>query len=167
MSILTDLQERSPAGVLQVGALDDGKPLMRVAPQALPQIAGAAKELGFAHLACITGVDYPDEHEIEVIYNLYNYDQRENLVLKARTSRDEARLPSVSGVWRAALFLERETYDLLGVRFEGHPDLKRILLPEPWVGHPLRKDYEMNRQQFVSKGPQGEDVVSFDPQEGW
>lgn len=167
MSAPTDLQERFPSAVLQVGALDDGLPLLCVAPEALASIAAAAKELGFDYLVCITGVDYPVDDQIEVIYNLYNYHRREALVIKARIPRGVARLPSVSGVWRAALFLERETYDLLGVHFEGHPKLKRILLPEPWVGHPLRKDYDMNRQQFVSKGPQGEDVVGFDPQEGW
>ena len=80
-------------------------------------------------------------HKFEVVYHLFSYTHRHALVLKVGVPRDNARLATVSTVWRAALWQEREIFDLLGVDFEGHPDLRRILLPEDWVGHPLRKDY--------------------------
>lgn len=150
----------------ETGRLLD-KPVVRLRHEALLEFCQKAKELGFDYLACITGVDRPKEQILEVIYNLYSYRDRQHLVLKTRCSYNDPIVPSVSNVWKAARFLERETYDLVGVRFAGHPNLKRILLPEPWQGHPLRKDYPLEREQFVHKGPRGEDLVSFEPTEGW
>lgn len=88
-----------------------------------------------------SGVDYKSEGYIEVVYHLYSYAYRHYAILKVRTPRDEAVVPTVETVWKAANWLEREIYDLLGVRFTGHSDLRRIMLPEDWVGHPLRKDF--------------------------
>lgn len=164
--VIQELGARFEQALEETGLLKD-KPFLRVNPEALHAVCRAARDAGFDYLACITAVDYPGGGYLEVVYNLYSYGRREHLVLKVRCPRDEPVLPSVADIWRAALFLEREAYDLLGVRFRGHPDLKRILLPEPWSGHPLRKDYDMAREQFVRKGPQGEDVVGFDPTEGW
>jgi len=78
---------------------------------------------------------------LEVVYHLYSYPHRHYAILKARTPRDNAELPSVEGVWKAANWMEREIYDLLGVSFIGHYDLRRLLMPEDWVGYPLRKDF--------------------------
>jgi NADH-quinone oxidoreductase subunit C len=78
---------------------------------------------------------------MEVVYHLFSYRHRHAVVLKVGVARDNPRLATVSTVWRAAIWQEREIFDLLGVDFVGHPDLRRILLPEDWVGHPLRKDY--------------------------
>lgn len=163
---LRQLLERFPEAIESHGKLHD-KPLAYVRRDDLLPVAQACKALGYDHLACLTGVDHPGAGELEAIYNLYSYRERAHLVLKARCPRQEPRLPSVSSIWKSALFLEREAYDLVGIRFEGHPNLMRILLPEPWAGHPLRKDYDMSREQFVSKGPEGEDVVTFDPSQGW
>lgn len=144
------------------------KPALVVRREGLVELARAAKELGYDYLACITGVDYRERQgEFEVIYNLWSYSKKRHMILKTRCPGDDATVPSLTGIWKSANWLERETYDLVGIAFIDHPNLKRILLPEPWHGHPLRKDYDMEREQFVSKGPQGEDVVSFDPQEGW
>ncbi len=88
-----------------------------------------------------TGVDYKAEGYIEVVYHLYSYEYRHGVVLKARANRDEPVLPSVEEVWKAANWLEREIYDLLGVKFLDHTDLRRLLMPEDWVGYPLRKDF--------------------------
>lgn len=88
-----------------------------------------------------SGVDYRAQGYIEVVYHLYSYAHRHYAVLKARVPRDAAVLPSVVTVWKAANWLEREIYDLLGVDFTGHPDLRRLLMPEDWVGYPLRKDF--------------------------
>ncbi|MBI3013998.1 MAG: NADH-quinone oxidoreductase subunit C [Candidatus Tectomicrobia bacterium] len=98
-------------------------------------------ELSFDYLADLTGVHYPDREEcLEVVYHLYSMKRRERLRLKVRVREEEA-VESVSSVWRTANWHEREAYDLVGVRFRNHPDLRRILLPEEWEGHPLRKEY--------------------------
>jgi len=98
--------------------------------------------LQFSFLSDITTVDrYPLEPRFEVNYHLLSIDRRERLRLKVRVPSNEARVPSVTSVWPTANWHERENFDLFGVRFDGHPDLTRILLPDDWEGHPLRKDY--------------------------
>ena len=98
-------------------------------------------ELRFDALSNETGVDYKNDGEIEVVYHLYSYPHRHRIVIKVRTPRDAAVVPTVETVWKAANWLEREIYDLLGVDFTGHSDLRRLLMPEDWVGYPLRKDF--------------------------
>ncbi len=90
----------------------------------------------------LTAVDWPKRNVIEVVYHLFSYRHRHGIVLKVEADRQSPVVPSVEGVWKAANFMEREVYDLFGVSFTGHPDLRRILLPDDWVGHPLRKDYQ-------------------------
>ncbi len=90
----------------------------------------------------LTAVDWPKRNVIEVVYHLYSYVHRHGIVLKVEADRASPSVPSVEGVWKAAAIMEREVYDLFGVAFTGHPDLRRILLPDDWVGHPLRKDYQ-------------------------
>ncbi len=96
--------------------------------------------LEFSFLSSITAVDYVEHFEL--VYHLTSLKFNQSIVLKANCyGRDELSAPSVSGVWRGADFQEREIWDLFGIRFEGHPNLKRILLWEGFPGHPLRKDY--------------------------
>jgi len=100
------------------------------------------------HLADLTAVDYsayPGDTGLrfEVVYNMISTVYRHRIRLKVRLPEDDPRIDSVSSVWNTANWHERETYDLMGVRFDGHPDLRRILLPEDWVGHPLRKEYPL------------------------
>lgn len=98
--------------------------------------------LRFSFLSDITAVDrFPLEPRFEVNYHLLSLDRRERLRLKVRVSGADAIVPSVTSVWPTANWHERESFDLMGIRFEGHPDLTRILMPEDWEGHPLRKDY--------------------------
>ncbi len=92
------------------------------------------------HLECLSGVDYKDR--VEVVYVLYSMQHRHRYALKCRLPREAPRLPTVEPVWGVANWHEREAYDLVGVVFEGHSDLRRILLPDDWEGHPLRKDYK-------------------------
>lgn len=121
-------------------------------------------EFGFEHLACLTAVDVKEN--FEVIYNLWSYSKNRPLEVKVRTPRAEASVPSVCGLWEGANWLEREEWDLMGVRFEGHPDHRRIFMPESWQGHPLRKDYDLKKEQFVALADDGEDVVYQEPREG-
>ena len=126
--------------------------------------------LQFELLNCISGVDYlePDpkkapkagfDPHMEVVYHLHSFKQRHRLVLKVMLPRwkdnhpgDLPEVPTVSGVWRGADWHEREVYDLSGVWFTGHPDLRRILLSEDWEGHPLRKDYEFPLEYHGIRG---------------
>jgi NADH-quinone oxidoreductase subunit C len=86
-----------------------------------------------------TGVDYK-EH-IEVVYHLFSYKHRHSCVLKVKLPRDDPAVETVEEIWRSANWMEREIFDLLGVTFKGHSDLRRILMPEDWPGYPLRKDF--------------------------
>jgi len=98
--------------------------------------------LAFAFLAELTAADFwPREPRFEVIYLLVSLQHRMRLRMKVRLPADEARLETVSGVWPAANWLEREVWDLFGIAFDGHPDPRRLLMPEDWDGFPLRKDY--------------------------
>ncbi|MEM9895669.1 MAG: NADH-quinone oxidoreductase subunit C [Bacteroidota bacterium] len=107
--------------------------------------------LFFDSLSCLTGLDEGVESGLmEVIYNLYSIPYDHHLMLKASIDRSNARIDSVSSIWRTADWHERETFDLLGIHFNGHPDLRRILLPADWEGYPLRKDYvEQERYHSV------------------
>jgi NADH-quinone oxidoreductase subunit C len=99
-------------------------------------------ELSFDFLRCLTGVDRPDAGRIDVVAHLFSYKHRRGLALRTSLDRAAPELDSVSGVWPAADWHERELWDLLGVRLRGHPDLRRLLLPDDWPGHPLRKDWQ-------------------------
>jgi len=98
--------------------------------------------LRFTYLSDITATDqFPIEPRFELNYHLVSLERRERVRLKVRVSGDDPVAPSVTSVWPGANWHEREAFDLVGVRFEGHPDLTRILMPDDWEGHPLRKDY--------------------------
>ncbi len=97
----------------------------------------------FDMLSCITGVDNgPEENIIEIIYQLYSIPFNLQVMVKVQLDREVPKVETVSDIWKTANWQEREIYDLLGVHFENHPDLRRILLPADWEGHPLRKDYK-------------------------
>jgi NADH-quinone oxidoreductase subunit C len=155
---------------LQAEATD---PWIEISPSAIDEVATFLKEddrLRFDHLNNLTGVDYlePDpkkakkfDHEphLEVVYHISSYDQKHSATLKVKLPRwkedIEGQLPvvpSVSGVWAIADWHEREAFDLLGIHFTDHPNLRRILCPEDWVGHPLRKDYEFPLEYHGIRG---------------
>ncbi|MEM0139638.1 MAG: NADH-quinone oxidoreductase subunit C [Ferroplasma sp.] len=115
------------------------------------------------YLSSITGLDMKDH--LEVIYHLHSFE--ENCYIGVKVSTQDGKVPSLTSLWKAADWDEREQYDLLGIIFEGRENLKRILLPEEWVGHPLRKDYDLKKVQYVSMDKDGNEHVSFDEKEGW
>jgi NADH-quinone oxidoreductase subunit C len=97
----------------------------------------------FDQLSNVTGIDNgPQANTMEVIYHLYSIPFNHFLALKVVLPRENPEIESLSGIWKAANWLEREVYDMFGIRFNNHPDLRRILMPNDWVGHPLRKDYQ-------------------------
>jgi len=99
-------------------------------------------ELRYNFLSDLTCVDwYPNEPRFHVVYHLFSMARLRRLRLKVRLPGDDPAVDSITSVWPAANFFEREVYDLFGVRFHGHPYLRRLLMPENWEGHPLRKDY--------------------------
>ncbi|HVL47575.1 MAG TPA: NADH-quinone oxidoreductase subunit C [Candidatus Thermoplasmatota archaeon] len=160
-----------PSDVVDVGLQTDIPQIHLNTNSVLKVLRAAKEEFGFDHLACLTAIDYPPDR-IEVVYNLYGYGHGERLSFKTKVPREleTGELPSVPSVvplWRGADWLEREVFDLFGVAFEGHPDLRRLLLPDGWVGYPLRKDYDVTREQFVAMDAKGRDVVSFKEEEGW
>jgi NADH-quinone oxidoreductase subunit C len=93
----------------------------------------------FSDLTCVDW--YPSEPRFEVIYHLLSHRLKDRVRLKVKLQGDDAAVESITSIWPAANFFEREVFDLFGVRFLGHPNLRRIMMPEDWEGHPLRKDY--------------------------
>ncbi len=136
--IATRLEEPFPGSVVESGADS-----LLVKAESLSEIASYLKTtpgLDFDYLTAITAVDYYDY--FEVVYQLTSLKHNHSLVLKARCyQRENPALPSVVSLWRGADFQEREIYDLMGINFDGHPNLKRIVLWEGFEGHPLRKDF--------------------------
>ena len=156
------LKERFPEAV----ADDDRKGYSGIVVDSDQLVAVATTirdELGYDYLSSATAVDYLGKGDhLEMVYHAYQIEQGgPGLVFKARTPRDNATLPSLIGVWPGADFQEREAWDLMGIRFAGHPNLKRILLWEGFNGHPMRKDwkeayYEQDTKPFDSRWPGGE-----------
>ena len=100
----------------------------------------------FDYCVDITAVHYPNrEKQFDVVWILYSFSRNQRLRVKTLIADGES-VPSVTPIWATANWLEREAYDMFGIKFEGHPDLKRILLPDGWKGHPLRKDYGIIQQ---------------------
>lgn len=116
-----------------------GVPSLRLQPAALKGVCELLKSKGFDYLADVTAVDWQDR--IEVLYQLTAIESNNKVTLRVNLDRANPVVDSVTSVWRGAEYQEREVYDLMGVKFTGHPDLRRILLPEDWEGYPLRKDY--------------------------
>ncbi|MGC8873210.1 MAG: NADH-quinone oxidoreductase subunit C [Chloroflexia bacterium] len=142
---------------LPAGAIAEVQPngAIRVHPYTLLYVARYLLETeGFDYLSNVTGVDWLEQGEFEVVYHLYAMRRGARIargkepggplgpvVLKVRVPRDRPVVPSVTSLWPSALWQEREVYDLMGIRFDGHPDLRRIYLWEEYEDHPLRKDY--------------------------
>ena len=131
------------------------QPYLTVSADKLPELCRFLRDderLFFDLLACITAIDNgPEKDTMDVIYNLTSIPYEHNLMLRVTLPRHTGTtarptLPSLTALWRTADWHEREAYDLLGIYFDNHPDLRRILLPTDWTGHPLRLDYEEPEQ---------------------
>ncbi len=146
-SIENELVARYP----EYASLDNRKGYegVLVKPDKMVEVATALRdELGYDFLSSVTGVDYQPGGMMETVYHFFKTTGGPGLVVKAQFSRDNAVVPSLAPVFPGADFQEREAWDLLGIRFEGHPDLRRILLWEGFEGHPLRKDFPVEGPDF-------------------
>jgi NADH-quinone oxidoreductase subunit C len=143
-----------PDAVLATHA-DLGDATARVATPRILEVMALLREdaeLGFEMLTDLTAVDHlgggaGDGERFEVVYHLYSVEKNHRVRVKVRVSEDQASVDSVVSLWPSANWMEREVWDLYGIHFRGHPDLRRILLYDEFEGHPLRKDYPKERRQ--------------------
>jgi len=139
-AMLAGLAERFPGASFSTSL---GDPVARVGREDLVAFAEAAREAGLDTFLDLCAVDYLSRAEgrFEVVVHLLSMEDRVRLRILVAMPGDDPRVPSLTGVFAGANFYEREAYDLFGIRFDGHPDLTRLLLPDEWEGHPLRKDH--------------------------
>src|SRR2546427_993430 len=146
--LVDELQKKFP-GALSDALIFRNQPSMTVARESLVALSEHLKSQeggAYTFLTDETAVDYPKRPKrFEIIYQLYSFKLNHRLRLKVVAAEGE-KGPSLARVWPTANWLEREVYDMFGIEYEGHPDLKRILLPDEWTGHPLRKDYDILKQ---------------------
>jgi NADH-quinone oxidoreductase subunit C len=135
--------EAFAADALTGGKFEFGELTLEVAPAKIASVCGFLKyDQKFIRLSTVTAVDrYPAEPRFEVVYHLHSIERNLRIRIKSRLDGADPRIESVTSVWRSADWYEREVFDLFGIRFLNHPDLRRIMLPDDWEGHPLRKDY--------------------------
>jgi NADH-quinone oxidoreductase subunit C len=142
-AVIEQLKTRFPDKVSDLSTTK-GDPFIFVKADTLVEVCRYLKStagLDFDYCQDITAIDWPSRNVIEVVYHLFSMKQRHSSVVKVELDRTAPSIATVESVWKAATWLEREVFDLFGVNFIGHSDLRRILLPDDWVGYPLRKDY--------------------------
>ena len=137
------------ADAIMDGHDDHGELTLFIAPASILDVCRALRdEFEFNRVSGITAVDwYPADPRFEVVYLLHSIPRNQRLRLKVRLAENQE-IESVTSVWQGANWYERETFDLFGVRFTNHPDLRRIMMPTDWTGHPLRKDYPVHGHKY-------------------
>ncbi|MFQ6136974.1 MAG: NADH-quinone oxidoreductase subunit C [Candidatus Hydrothermarchaeales archaeon] len=139
--ILIDLEKEFPEYIIDTKVKRNRRLVAEIKLEGLMDIMKYLYNEGFDHLSCISGMDY--EKNLGLVYHLWSYSKRRTIQINTTVPKDDPRVPSVISIWRTADWHERETYDLMGIIFEWHPNLTRILLPDDWEGHPLRKDVKL------------------------
>ena len=143
------LRERDPDSVVGVEH-SFGQGAIEVRPQAIGEVLETLRGAGFRFLASVHGVDYlPEEPRLGVHYELLDMEALDRLTVKLRVSTDAPNVPSVTPAWPTANHQEREVYDMFGVVFDGHPDLRRILMPEDYEGFPQRRDFPVGGEPVL------------------
>lgn len=164
-ALIRVLEEAMPGVRFESAASIDLQPTVYIEPEQVTACLQALKErpeLAFNLLAELTAVDFwPREPRFELVYVLVSLEHRARLRIKVRLRADAAHVPTVSGIWLAANWLEREVWDLFGIVFDGHPDPRRLLMPEDWDGYPLRKDYPMQLRMV----PKTTEAMQLTPEE--
>lgn len=142
MELLTTLQT-----IKEFKVVENSTPLTLLVDRAelksLCQLLSSDERFYFDMLSCVTGVDYgPERSLMAVVYHLYSIPYHHHLGLKVELPRENPEVDSLTDIWKSANWMEREVFDMFGIGFINHPDLRRILLPADWDGYPLRKDYQ-------------------------
>ncbi|MEJ5227481.1 NADH-quinone oxidoreductase subunit C [Thermodesulfovibrio sp.] len=164
LKIAYKLKELYPEEVIEINRFR-GQVSVIVKSTKIKEILAYLKEQqGFNHLQDLCGVDYaPEKPRFEVVYNLYSIWRRLHIRVRAKVEEENAEIDSVTDLWPGANWHERECFDMFGIRFIGHPDLRRILMPEDWNGYPLRKDYPLKGKELwigfreIIESPSGEE----------
>ena len=147
--IAQELRDSDEESVLDTVFFRDRAALL-VTPAAVPAALQALKAKGFGFLASVHGLDYfPEEPRLGVHYELLDMSSVDRISVRTRVHTDDPRIPSVTPEWPTADHQEREVYDMFGVIFEGHPDLRRILMPEDYEGHPQRRDFPIGGEPIL------------------
>lgn len=153
--IFNKLKEKFGEAILDSkieGVLD---PYAKVKPENVREVAYFLRddnELKFDYLMCLSGIDL-GKGLLGVVYHLNSISKKHKFTIKVEVSRENPNVPSVEMVWQTANWHEREAYDMVGINFQDHPDLRRMLLPDDWDGHPLRKDYQVQEYYNGIKVP--------------
>ncbi|MFP4369427.1 MAG: NADH-quinone oxidoreductase subunit C [Candidatus Kapaibacterium sp.] len=129
--------------IIELAEEENSDPWINIEPAKVNEICHALRDeddFHFDYLVNLSGMDYKDN--FGVVYHLYSIKHKHRLTLKAKLDRDEPALPTVENIWKTANWHEREAWDMFGIKFEGHPNMIRILCPYDWEGFPLRKDYK-------------------------
>jgi NADH-quinone oxidoreductase subunit C len=158
------LKEAFPEQVLNIDEIR-GQVIITVTKEKIKDILRFLKERqGFNHLQDLCGVDYyPNNPRFEVVFSLFSIWKRLHIRVKAKIPEEEPEIDSVTDLWMGADWHERECYDMFGIKFKGHHFLKRILMPEDWNGHPLRKDYPLKGKELW-RGFR--EIIDFQPAQG-
>jgi NADH-quinone oxidoreductase subunit C len=146
--IIHQLQDQFPGQILAAYP-DDKHPRVHIDAahwRPIAEFLHNDPELQLDWLANLSGMDYVADDKLAVVYDLYSFDLRHEFAVKVFCPRADPHIPTVSDLWRIADWHEREAYDLFGILFDNHPDLRRILLADDWEGYPLRKDYVFPRE---------------------
>ena len=144
-----DLKDRHDTGVLDT-VFFRGQATLVVAPDVIVETLEALRERGYRFLASVHGADeYPDEPRLAVHYQLLDMEALDRVAVKVRVPTSDPEVPSVTPQWPTANHQEREIFDMFGVVFEGHPDLRRILMPEDYEGHPQRRDFPIGGEPIL------------------
>ena len=145
--VITSIQEAFPQAIVSVGEFR-GQHWATIEAAQLVEICRWLRDdpsNAYDYLIDLTAVHWPDQEQpVELVYHLYSYQNNDRLRLKVRVADGEA-VPSIYAIWKAADWNERETYDMFGIQFEGHPDLRRILMPDDYTDFPLRKEFPLYR----------------------
>jgi NADH-quinone oxidoreductase subunit C len=156
------MRERYPQAIEQEEVIQSGLVQLTVKSKALLDLLSLAKEeLEFNVLYDLTAADHLErEPYFHVIYVLHSHERQAKLILKVKAERGNPTLPTATRLWPMADWYERELYDFYGIRFAEHPNLRRLLMPEEWIGHPLRKDYPLTEEPVQFKSVRSEKLPS-------
>ncbi len=149
--VLEELKQKFPEAILEAKVQRERHLIASIRREGLLAVCGYLRDAGFDHLSCVSCTDYADR--FESVYMLWSNEKKKQMILKVPLPKDDPRVSSVSSIWRGANWHEREAFDLMGIYFEGHPNLVRILLPDEFEGHPLRKEFTAKEAPWYEGKP--------------